>query len=51
MNELQTDRAGYISKQKLQEYFDRNNIQADIASQRVRLMDYLKKNQPMQLTL
>jgi len=32
MNEIQTDRAGYISKQKLQEYLDQNNIEAEITS-------------------
>jgi hypothetical protein len=32
MNELQTDRAGYISKQKLEEYFEQNNVKAEITS-------------------
>lgn len=48
---MQTDRAGYISKQELQEYLDQNNITADITSERVKLIDFLKKNQHLKLTL
>lgn len=51
MNEIQTDRAGYVNKQKLLDYFEQNNISAEITSERVKLIDFLKKNQPMQLTI
>lgn len=49
---METDKLGYISRAKLQEYFDQHDIEGDIPTERVKLLDFLKKKQSrMNLTL
>jgi hypothetical protein len=43
---------GYISRAKLQEYFNKYDIECEIPNERVKLLDFLKKKQSsMNLTL
>jgi len=49
--QIETDNRGFITRAKLQDYFDKNGVEGEIESERVRLIDYLKKKQTLDLIM
>ncbi len=48
---IPTDATGYISRDRLQEYLDDNGLEAEITQDKVKLIDFLRKHQKLNLTL